>query len=112
VSGFCPEAVRDQTLAEHARSVHEVQQSLEDFEEVRAELLTQSQDLRGPAREGIPEGVRHEVWRRDEGRCVECRNQERLEFDHVIPVSRGGSSTARNLQLLCEPCNRKKGARI
>lgn len=101
-----------QTLAEHARLVHEVEQSLEDLEEVRAELLTRSQDLRGPTREGIPERVRHEVWRRDEGRCVECRNQERLEFDHVIPVSRGGSSTARNLQLLCEPCNRRKGARI
>lgn len=48
------------------------------------------------------------VWKRDEGRCVECGSQERLEFDHVIPVSKGGSNTARNIQLLCEKCNRKK----
>ena len=63
-------------------------------------------------RESIPEHVRHEVWRRDEGRCVDCGSQELLEFDHIIPVSAGGANTARNLQLRCEPCNRRKGARI
>jgi 5-methylcytosine-specific restriction endonuclease McrA len=63
-------------------------------------------------RKYIPEEVRHEVWRRDRGRCVQCGSQEKLEFDHIIPVSKGGSSTARNLQLLCERCNRSKGADI
>ena len=43
---------------------------------------------------------------------VNCRSQERLELDHITPVSKGGGNTARNLQLLCERCNRKKGARI
>ena len=61
-------------------------------------------------RTAIPEQVRHDVWRRDHGRCSQCGSQERLEFDHVIPFSRGGASTERNLQLLCEPCNRSKGA--
>jgi hypothetical protein len=60
----------------------------------------------------IPEGVRHAVWRRDEGKCVECGSDEKLEFDHIIPLSRGGANTERNLQLLCEPCNRRKGPRI
>ena len=63
-------------------------------------------------RQVIPEVVRHEVWRRDQGRCVRCGSQQRLEFDHVIPLSKGGSSTARNIQLLCEPCNRTKGATL
>ena len=63
-------------------------------------------------RQRISEGVRNEVWRRDEGKCAVCRCQVKLEFDHVVPLSRGGSNTARNLQLLCEPCNRKKGASI
>lgn len=63
-------------------------------------------------REVIPSEVRREVWRRDGGRCVQCGSQERLEYDHIIPVSKGGSSTARNLQLLCETCNRAKSDSI
>jgi HNH endonuclease len=60
----------------------------------------------------IPDEVRVLVWRRDEGKCVRCGSSERLEFDHIIPVEKGGSSTARNIQLLCETCNRQKGATI
>jgi 5-methylcytosine-specific restriction endonuclease McrA len=63
-------------------------------------------------REPIPELVRHEVWRRDMGRCVKCGSVQKLEFDHIIPVSLGGANTARNLQLLCEPCNRMKSNQI
>lgn len=60
----------------------------------------------------ITPDVKREVWRRDEGMCVLCRSQERLEFDHIIPFSKGGSNTVRNIQLLCEDCNRAKGAKI
>lgn len=60
-------------------------------------------------RERIPESVRLFVWQRDCGRCVKCESSERLEFDHIIPVAEGGSSTERNVQLLCERCNRTKG---
>ena len=60
----------------------------------------------------IPQRVKDTVWRRDGGACVECHSRERLEFDHIIPFSRGGASTYRNVQLLCEPCNRRKSASI
>lgn len=33
-------------------------------------------------------------------------------YDHIIPVSKGVSSTERNVQVLCERCNRQKAARI
>ncbi|HZX13435.1 MAG TPA: HNH endonuclease [Thermodesulfobacteriota bacterium] len=52
------------------------------------------------------------VWNRDGGKCVKCGSQEKLEFDHIIPLSKGGSNTARNVQLLCETCNRSKGDSI
>ena len=60
----------------------------------------------------IPSDVKRRVWRRDCGRCVGCGSNENLEYDHVIPVSKGGSNTERNVQLLCEHCNRKKHAKI
>ena len=63
-------------------------------------------------REPITEVIRAEVWRRDNGRCVQCRSREKLQFDHIIPVSKGGATTVANLQLLCQSCNLSKGARI
>lgn len=64
------------------------------------------------SRERIADDVQIFVWNRDGGRCVRCGSQDRLEFDHIIPVSRGGANTARNIQLLCESCNRSKGSHI
>lgn len=63
-------------------------------------------------REAIPQDVKTRVWQRDQGRCTQCGSQERIEFDHIVPLSMGGSSTDRNLQLLCELCNREKGASL
>ncbi len=59
-------------------------------------------------RAGIPSKIRREVWRRDEGKCVKCGNRKNLEYDHIVPVSKGGSNTARNIELLCQDCNRAK----
>ena len=60
----------------------------------------------------IPTAVKREVWRRDNGRCAECGSRERLEYDHIIPFSKGGSNTVRNVELLCEKCNRSKHNKI
>lgn len=60
----------------------------------------------------ISESVKDSVWNRDRGKCVECGSNEKLEFDHIIPFSKGGSNTKRNIQLLCEACNRSKSNRI
>jgi len=64
------------------------------------------------SRSRIPENVRIEVWRRDGGKCARCGSRERLEYDHIIPISKGGSDTARNIELLCEKCNREKSDKI
>lgn len=65
-----------------------------------------------PARPAIPDDVKIFVWQRDEGRCTRCGRSEDLEFDHIIPRSMGGSDSARNLQLLCAPCNQAKGGNL
>lgn len=64
-------------------------------------------------REPIPREVKIAVWRRDGGRCAMCGSTEDLQFDHIVPVAKGGTSkSAENIQLLCGRHNRKKSARI
>lgn len=75
------------------------------------QAMTQQLDS-GARRQTIPQQVKLQVWQRDSGSCVECGSRQNLEFDHVIPLAMGGSNTARNLQLLCEVCNRRKGATL
>jgi HNH endonuclease len=60
----------------------------------------------------IPQDVRIAVAARDLGRCRQCGSIEDLQYDHVIPWSRGGANTVNNVQLLCGNCNRRKGARL
>jgi len=34
-----------------------------------------------------------------------------MEIDHMKPISKGGKTELRNLQLLCQKCNRQKGSK-
>jgi 5-methylcytosine-specific restriction endonuclease McrA len=59
----------------------------------------------------VPASVRRAVWARDAGRCAfigadgRCRETGRLELHHVVPFSRGGPTSAGNLQLRCRAHN-------
>ena len=61
-------------------------------------------------RGAIPDDLKQYVWQRDGGRCRQCGSGAELQFDHIIPIAMGGGTTAENLQVLCGPCNRRKGA--
>ena len=44
--------------------------------------------------------------------CMYCGRKRAftdMEIDHKTPVKRGGSDNPRNLQVLCPPCNKRKG---
>ena len=56
----------------------------------------------------VPDSVRAAVMVRDGGRCRRCRRATNLEIDHIIPVSKEGTSEESNLQTLCRRCNRRK----
>lgn len=67
----------------------------------------------------VPARVKGAVWQRDQGRCTfvgvdgkRCDARERLEFDHVNPVARGGTSTVVGLRLLCRAHNQHEAERV
>lgn len=41
--------------------------------------------------------------------CAGCGEKKPLRLDHIRPRELGGESTLPNIQLLCEPCNVRKG---
>ena len=46
-------------------------------------------------------------------KCFYCGAvNERLQLDHVVPRSRGGSDDPSNLVPACKPCNTSKGAKL
>ncbi len=59
----------------------------------------------------IPRDIMLKVVRRDGQICQECHHNvpdTEIEFDHIIPVSKGGPVSVDNLRVLCKKCNRKK----
>lgn len=44
--------------------------------------------------------------------CLNCGDTNRLEVDHIIPLSKGGLHVIENMQILCKICNTKKGVKV
>ena len=80
----------------------------ERLEKIRARQGEPTAARRTP----IPDEVKAAVWQRDGGACVRCGSEDDLQFDHVIPVARGGGSGLDNVQVLCGDCNRAKSDSI
>ena len=61
----------------------------------------------------VGESLRYEILTRDRvcQLCGATKEQERLEVDHIVPRSKGGTNDPDNLQVLCAPCNRGKSNR-
>ena len=47
------------------------------------------------------------------GRCMYCGKKEKevayFEFDHIKAVAKDGSNAMANFQMVCPPCNKRKG---
>lgn len=64
----------------------------------------------------LPEWVRRAVFYRDRGLCSVCaRDLSGLvniwsedQYDHIVPLAKGGLNDVTNIQLLCGDCNRRK----
>jgi hypothetical protein len=56
--------------------------------------------------------LRRAILRRQQSRCFYCFDALRrgdIEFDHVVPIARGGTRTPDNIVAACFHCNRRKG---
>lgn len=63
----------------------------------------------------IPRKIMLRVVRRDNYTCQLCGKHlidDEIEFDHKIPLSKGGSTEESNIQLTCIKCNRAKRDRL
>ena len=69
-------------------------------------------------RRPISTRLRYEIFLRDGHRCVDCGASAqddpfvRLEVDHRVPVSKGGTNDPENLQTLCWACNNGKSDQL
>jgi hypothetical protein len=76
------------------------------------EPFTETRQLRNISRT-IPRQTQFRVLKRDNQICAVCSKpvlDEDIEFDHVIPWSKGGSTEDSNIRLLCRECNRRRRA--
>ena len=65
-------------------------------------------------RNPIESRLRHEVFKRDNYKCIECGKDNKnstLHVDHIIPISQSGNDELENLQTLCQACNLAKSNR-
>ena len=55
--------------------------------------------------------TRENIYKRDEYKCQYCgdRRPERITLDHIIPRSKGGGNTWKNMVTCCFSCNNAKG---
>lgn len=61
--------------------------------------------------------IRKKVWQRDGGRCRVLVNGKACgaiakEVHHIVPLSRGGTTTMANLIAICERCHNSRHAHL
>ena len=71
--------------------------------------LKEMTNLSGNRRNKIPDEILSFILKRDSGECVACGSKENLQFDHILPVSKGGNDEPENLRVLCRSCNLSRG---
>lgn len=65
-------------------------------------------------RRTFPAWAKKAVISRERGKCADCGKdliqelEDNYHFDHILPLSKGGTNDLSNLQLLCGPCNLTK----
>jgi 5-methylcytosine-specific restriction endonuclease McrA len=75
--------------------------------EIRLPSVVVLRDYVKPA--AYPAFTRFNLFLRDEFTCQYCGAKGEMTFDHVVPRSKGGRTTWRNVVAACGRCNLRKG---
>jgi hypothetical protein len=102
----------------HAHLAHWVLHSEASVWLPENDLFRKDTELSILKRVRIPEWAKRAVFFRDRGHCCLCERDlgggyspvNRAEYDHIVPLARGGVNDVTNLQLLCKECNNQKRA--
>lgn len=92
-------------------------EQIEDFIDYLDESIKFKKSVAGQ-RALMTQALRASIKVRDDYTCQKCGaniHEEKnllLEIDHIMPLSKGGTSIESNLQTLCWRCNRTKGSKI
>jgi 5-methylcytosine-specific restriction endonuclease McrA len=54
---------------------------------------------------------RNRIYKRDGYECIYCGSKKKLTIDHVLPRSKGGDNSWKNLVTCCHSCNLYKADR-
>jgi hypothetical protein len=80
-----------------------------DNEWVLTDLLERYGDRK--KRRTMNKAVAKSILQKYNFQCAKCGTAERLQVDHIVPVAKGGRDEMANLQILCQPCNVRKGTK-
>lgn len=75
-------------------------------------IRDQNNKRRDFRRQSLPRGAIQMLERMQRMKCANCSAclKPGYHLDHVVPISKGGAHEIGNVQLLCPPCNRRKGS--
>lgn len=80
-----------------------------DFETTRQKYFAKNQ------RKLMTKELRRSIIKRDNYTCQKCGkympDEVGLHVDHIVAIKNGGKTVASNLQVLCDKCNYRKGAK-
>ena len=83
----------------------------EEFQRLKDKLnrIKELTSPRGNKRNNIKDEILSFILKRDREECVACGSKDNLQFDHILPLSKGGSDEPENLRVLCRSCNLSRG---
>lgn len=105
------------TLEKGETDIEYVRTLIEVIDKIPLELefcimWTDTKKVKSNKRRLISGTTRQNVLMRDNYTCQICgatvKDGAKLEIDHIIPHSKGGTNHENNLQVLCQQCNREK----